>query len=87
MRERCKGKDKDSFMFHTKEIIIGSSPLEVREPFFIGEIVPKINSQDRIVLFKNLEHFLKEFMEPLIEHQTKCLLSILDYHVCSAFNE
>ena len=82
MRERCKGQDKKSFLFHTKEVIIGSSPLEVREPFFIGEIVPKISSQDKIVLFKNLEHFLKEFIEPSIEHQTKCLSTTLDYRVC-----
>ena len=82
MRERRKGQDKKSFLFETKEVIIGSSPLEVREPFFIGEIVLKINSQDKIVLFKNLEHFLKEFMEPSVEHKTKCFSSALDYRVC-----
>ena len=72
MREWCNGPRKEHFLFHTREIIVGLTELSLREPFLIVEILPKIDSHDKVVIFKNLEEFLKEIPEASKEHQRKC---------------
>ena len=81
LRERYKSEKKNEFLFYTKEIIIGSTPLVVREPFLIGEIVSKADSAEKIVFFKNLENFLNEFMEASSEHREACAGALTNYVV------